>query len=261
MSLDNASTAQSEPRSVSGERPSGPQGHFCSSCLGPLLRVPRRSGPAQPEPRALPRPLATSSWPPSRQFAVTGSTQRALSSVHYRAPSAEGQAISLTFVSPFIAPTELRSSRGECPPGSQCLLCTSYLGPLLQVPRRSAPARLEPCALPRPAAASSGSPSLKYVVAGNSELLSRTPLVTIGAFSARPIPSPTGLRHQQADPLLSFWLRRPPSISSSALAPWERTPRVPSCYMCCGASQPYVGIQWGLRFTTLVLFWRWSQDR
>ncbi|KAJ1102063.1 hypothetical protein NDU88_007121 [Pleurodeles waltl] len=58
----------------------------------------------------------------SRQVAVTGSTQRALSSVHYRAPLAEDQAVSFTFVSPFIAQTELRSSHGERSLGSQCLL-------------------------------------------------------------------------------------------------------------------------------------------
>ncbi|KAJ1188821.1 hypothetical protein NDU88_005578 [Pleurodeles waltl] len=53
----------------SGERPSGPREYFYSSCLGLLLRVPLRSGPAHLEPRSPPRPKSTTS-------AISGPTSR-----------------------------------------------------------------------------------------------------------------------------------------------------------------------------------------
>ncbi|KAJ1188501.1 hypothetical protein NDU88_005262 [Pleurodeles waltl] len=125
------------------------------------------------------------------------------------APSAAGQTISFTFTAQFTARSEPRSSSGERPSGPQGLLCSSYLGPLLRVPRRSGPARPEPRAPPRLAATSSGSPSRKYAATGSSELHSRSSPVSVGVFSARPIPSSAGLCRQQAKLFLSLWLRRP----------------------------------------------------
>ncbi|KAJ1187166.1 hypothetical protein NDU88_003945 [Pleurodeles waltl] len=96
------------------------------------------------------------------------------------------------FHSPFTATSQLRSSSGDRPSGPQGLLCTSYLGPLLRVPRQSGPAHPEPQAPPS-LATSSGSPSREYVVTGSSELLSHSSPASVGAFNTRLIPIPTGL--------------------------------------------------------------------